>query len=96
MTPRQIFRRRFGKQGNFMTPDVMQYGKAGALVWELSEGRGFRRSNGDEPPIYGVTVLTADGADALDAKGERLSCCLHSLADAHAFIRQLEQPPAAD
>lgn len=48
-----IFKRKFGNQSNFMTPNIIGYGMATAnLAWELSSG-----SNMDGGTFYGVTVL---------------------------------------
>lgn len=50
---RAIFKRTYGKQTNFMTPNVMEYGMATAnLAWELSSGEAFGGGL-----FYGVTVL---------------------------------------
>ena len=47
-----VFRRAYGGQPNFMTPNILKYGKRGKMVWELSAGRGLAGA-----PIYGVTVI---------------------------------------
>ena len=66
------------KGRNFITPNVIEYGRAGVFVYELSTGR-FMSAN-----LYGVTVLTLNGE-----KTER-SRCLHSMTDAREYILTLD------
>lgn len=53
------FNATFKGHKNFMTPDIVRYGKVGRLLYELSSGTGF---GGDM--AYGVTVI--------DVKGEKV------------------------
>lgn len=54
---KDTFDRVYNGEKNFMTPNVLRYGKRGKYIYELSDGKAFMR----EGRIYGVTVLTADG-----------------------------------
>lgn len=51
----RIFHQAFNGLPNHVTPDVLEYGKAGPYVYELSRGC-F-----GSVEVYGVTVLTASG-----------------------------------
>jgi hypothetical protein len=53
---KQIFDRKFKGQKNFMTPNIVRYGKKGQYLYELSKGSGI-----DGGTIYGVTFLTLEG-----------------------------------
>lgn len=57
---RDLFRTTYNNSRNFMTPDVLGYGKRGRLVYELSTGH-FA-----DDTIYGVTVLEVDGTKRHD------------------------------
>jgi len=72
------FDRVFNGEKNFLTPNVLSYGKAGRLLWELSTGEGI-----EHEPIYGVTVINVDGGREHDLSG-----CFHSRAEAEEHIRQ--------
>lgn len=54
---KDTFNRVYNGQKNFMTPNVLRYGKRGKYIYELSDGEAFMRKG----RIYGVTVLTTDG-----------------------------------
>jgi len=54
---KDTFNRAYNGETNFMTPNVIKYGKRGKYIYELSDGDAFMRSG----RIYGVTVLTTDG-----------------------------------
>ena len=73
---RAVFARVYNGAPNFLTPTILDYGKRGDHLFEISTGRGMR---GD--PIYGVTVLTVTGERCRD-----LSDCFptHAKALAHA------------
>jgi len=76
---RAKFHREFSGKPNFMTPTILDYGKRGVHLFEISTGRGLR---GD--PIYGVTVITVRGERRHD-----LSQCFSTLADATAYTKSL-------
>lgn len=61
---RQTFRDAFNGQTNFMTPEVLRYGKKGDLFYELSAGTGMHGER-----IYGVTVITTKGERTDLSKG---------------------------
>ena len=61
---------------NPLTPEVLRYGKAGRLCFELSKGEGI---NGE--PLFGVTVLEIDGTKRHD-----LGQSFPSLSEAEAHI----------
>lgn len=78
-TPDQIaatFRQVYNGARNFMTPDLIKYGKRGRHLYELSKGRGISNA-----PIYGVTVITIDGEKCHD-----LSKMFYSYSDAVDYI----------
>ena len=51
-----IFNAAYNGQRNMMTPNVLDYGKRGQHLYEISTGRGISGQ-----PIFGVTVLTVEG-----------------------------------
>lgn len=67
------------KGKNFMTPDILDYGRTKSYFWELSTGRGMTNQ-----PIFGVTVITHTGEQT------NLSNCFHSLESAKSHIESLE------
>lgn len=77
ISPSDVFRRAYGGQTNFMTPNILKYGKRGKMVWELSAGRGLAGA-----PIYGVTVI-----ELPLTKRHDLSECFASRDAAKAYIR---------
>lgn len=68
------------KGKNFMTPDIITYGKKGKFYYELSEGRGFNHE-----PIFGVTIRDENG-ERFDP--DRSKLC-HSLTEAKNYIECL-------
>jgi hypothetical protein len=52
----QVFKTKFKGQPNFMTPNIVRYGKKGEYLYELSKGEGIGGGT-----IYGVTFLTLEG-----------------------------------
>ena len=76
---RDKFRFTFKGAPNFMTPDILDYGKRGVRLFEISTGRGLQGG-----PIYGVTVITVRGERRHD-----LSQCFGTLADATAYTKSL-------
>lgn len=63
LTARGIIQRQYGSSKNFMTPNVIKYGKVNqCTAYELSSGEGFSKNPYqqpyDRPTIYGVTVAT--------------------------------------
>lgn len=73
---RNAFHRVYNGQRNFMTPNLIRYGKRGKMVFELSSGRGI-----DDAPIYGVTVIELPSTRRSD-----LSTLFHSIDEATAYI----------
>ena len=76
---RAVFKRAYNGKPNIMTPTVLDYGKRGDHLFEISTGRGMR---GD--PIFGVTVLTVRGDRCRD-----LSDCFSTHAEAIAHTETL-------
>ena len=59
LSPRQLFKQCYGDSHNFMTPNIIKYGKKGHFYYELSKGRGISFNyNEKEKMLYGVTILT--------------------------------------
>lgn len=78
---RDLFRTVYGNSRNFMTPDVLGYGKRGRLVYELSTGHFM------DDTIYGVTVLETDGEKRHDLSAGSFK----SLDEAKAYIKEALQ-----
>lgn len=74
---RNVFRRAYNGAPNFLTPDVVRYGKRGKMVWELSTGLGIDRNR-----IYGVTVI-----ELPSTKRHDLSTSFDSLDAALTYIK---------
>lgn len=55
----RVFADTFNGQPNILTPDRIDFGKKGKLIWELSRGEDFPGTGAKY--MYGVTVLTVDG-----------------------------------
>jgi hypothetical protein len=71
---------------NFMTPDLISYGKSGRFVYELSQGEGFSRE-----PIYGVTVLEiTNGAMGTTVRRHDLSKMFFNIRDALSYAKNLK------
>lgn len=82
---RKMFKAHFNGQSNFITPDVITYGKINGYVYELSRGRGIW---GDW--IYGVTVLkTVDDTNITEKTEPGLSRMFHSLDEATEYCANL-------
>jgi hypothetical protein len=86
---REVFRRRYKGQKNFITPNVIEYGKIGnKYSYELSWGEGiFNR----EDKIYGVSVLTNEGkkVDELKQTNNNLSRSFNNRKKAEKYIDKL-------
>ncbi len=66
---------------NFMTPNVIEFlDLKNGLMIEVSEGTGF-----DNKPIWGVTVINADGCQNFDDSG-----MFHTKPKAYAHVKKLE------
>jgi hypothetical protein len=68
---------------NFMTPNIVDYGKRGYHLFEISSGEGL-----DRKPLYGVTVVTVKGEKCHD-----MSTCFSSLKEAYDYARSLPRAP---
>jgi|DEB0MinimDraft_4_1074332.scaffolds.fasta_scaffold10913_7 hypothetical protein len=75
---RAVFRRVYNGKVNFMTPTVMDYGKRGKMVWELSRGDNIL----GDGQLYGVTVI-----ELPNTKRHDLSQCFNTHKSAHAYIK---------
>lgn len=79
-----IFKRTYGRQGNFMTPNLIRYGLiAPYMAYELSSGEGI---NGGQ--LYGVTVLRSKFGKPIE-KMRQISQAFGTLAEAEAHINNL-------
>jgi len=75
------FRVAYNGQPNFMTPEVLDYGKRGEHLFEISTGKGLGSG-----ALYGVTVITVGGEKCFE-----LSKCFNSIEDARAYTKTLPQ-----
>lgn len=80
---KEIFETTF-KGKNIMTPDVVEYGKTGDLIFEISEGTGFNRE-----PIFGVTVLDITDEEN-PVRRSALNKLCHSLEEAQEYASDLD------
>ncbi len=79
---RNIFKRTYGKQTNFITPHVIEHGMAGKhLAWELSTGEFMSE-------VFGVTVLEQIWGRPTNRRHD-LSQSFGSEALARRYINQL-------
>jgi len=76
---KDAFDRVYNGEKNFMTPNVIRYGKRGKYIYELSDGDAFMRSG----RIYGVTVLTTGGEKT------ELGSNFQSKQEAEDYIKQM-------
>lgn len=74
-----LFNRVYKGQPNFLTPKILEYGRSGRYVYELSTGKFM-----SEARLYGVTVLDTEGNKMHD-----LNKCFHDLDEAREYIRKL-------
>lgn len=91
-TARAIFKRTYGNVGNFMTPNLIEYGLiAPYMAYELSKGEGIGGGT-----IYGVTVLRSKYGKPTE-KLRELSECFETIALAKRHISKIiEQEKAAN
>lgn len=81
MNAKEIIQKHYGKSNNFMTPDVIKYGKIGqSLAYELSSGKGFTGNT-----IYGLSF-----AHETEGRKNDLSTCLHSIKEVENYIESLK------
>ena len=79
----ELFDRAFNGHPNIMTPNITQRGLKHGWAWELSHGKGITGE-----PIYGVTVIPADGSERGD-EAYTLSQMFHSEQEALDHIASL-------
>ena len=77
------FKKFFNNQKNFMTPDVIRYGRTKEHLFELSEGLGFTNDR-----IFGLTVLRIDHNNNLVRSNH--SGMVHSEEEAQTVIDSLK------
>jgi hypothetical protein len=90
MRARDIIKKEYGDDKNFMTPHVLSYGKLPPVdkaierAYELSEGTGF-----EHEPIFGVSIvnLFEDGTTARDWD---ISKMCRSKQEAEQYIQSLK------
>ena len=58
-TAREIIKKEYGSAKNFMTPNIISYGKINKnIAYELAHGKGFNSDSDSD--IYGVSVAEID------------------------------------
>jgi hypothetical protein len=67
---------------NFITPDIIRYGRVGEHWYELSQGSGIYGET-----VFGVTFRTSEGEPLIP---DPSSCC-HSREDAETLIRETRE-----
>lgn len=80
------FRQVYKGSKNFMTPEILEYGKTGPFLYEISKGEGFSHKT-----IYGLTIL--EDCPTKQIKTVRrpdLSSCYHSLSEVRDAITALK------
>lgn len=86
MNAREIIRKVYGSSKNFMTPDVIKYGKISKYTaFELSCGRGIFDNY-----IYGVSVATVE-KDGKGYKNYDLSGSFDIREKAESYIKKLKK-----
>lgn len=91
MDARTMFKREYDGARNFMTPDLVTYGKRGALVYEISSGEFGGHT------IYGVTVLR-ENEDGTITREHDMSHMCETLEEAKVYAHNLrdEQTEGAE
>lgn len=86
MNAKDIVRLEYGDSKNFMTPEVIKYGKISKnLAYELSFGIGLCRED-----LYGVSVVELLD-DGTTRRRTDLSKVLNSLKEALDYIEELKE-----
>jgi len=81
----EMIRRVYGNSKNFMTPSVLDVGKAGMnRAWELSVGEGIIYDK-----IYGVTVVDWNPDAKMAVRRDDLSAMFHTEEAARVYISLL-------
>ena len=75
---RNVFIRAYNGEANFITNNIVDYGKRGKMVWELSSGKNILENG----YLYGVTVI-----ELPSTKRHDLSQCFNSIEDAKRYIK---------
>lgn len=87
-TAKDVIRKQYGDDKNFMTPKVLRCGFCGDFAYELSKGKGF---SGDT--IYGVSVVEYEVLDnaflGVTNRRTDLADCYTSKAKAESAIDAL-------
>lgn len=85
LTARQIIKREYGNSRNFITPQIIRYGKVDKnLAYELSRGEGIKGED-----IYGVSVVELK-QDGTTERRIDLSNMFYSLREAQDYIKTLK------
>lgn len=90
LTAKGIIQKQYGTSRNFITPNIVRYGKINReTAYELSSGEGFSENPYtkpyDRPTIYGVTVATEK--EKLHDKSK----VFQSRKEADTYIRKLKE-----
>lgn len=75
------FNKFFNGNKNFMTPSVIDYGRKGHMIYELSKGTGFK-----DQTIYAVTVLEDAEGGVKRPEGDLSFGGFESLEEAQSYI----------
>ena len=73
---KNVFHRIYKGEKNFMTPDIIKYGKRGKMVYEIASGESFCGGK-----LYGVTVI-----ELPTKKRKDLSIAFSTLKDAELYV----------
>ena len=83
---REMIKKAYGSSKNFMTPNVISYGKIGKdVAYELSSGSGIFT-----PMLYGVSVVKENPYGGYE-KLTNISQSFTSLQEAKAYIEKLKR-----
>ena len=86
MSAKDIIRKEYGKSKNFVTPDVLKYGKIKKnKAYELSGGRGIFSDN-----LYGVSVVSVN-SKGKTKRSDRQSKVFRSKSKALTYINRLKK-----
>ena len=86
-TAREIIKKSIGDSRNFLTPDLIRYGKVSpSIAYELSSGYGMEAGT----ILYGVTVSSIDRKTGKTKREYDISKSFHSREEAEEYIKGLK------
>ena len=86
LTARQVFKKVYNGQKNFMTPNIVKYFQTKYHAIEISQGRGISNQN-----IYGVSVIDLDTLERCQHSGnlyQSLTSALYAAGRIKDYDRQ--------